>query len=517
MNEFFSKLIMYHQIHKMSRDGWSKSRISEFLSINWRTVSKYLKMSEEEFLAFIEVQGNRQKLLAPFEGFVKIKLEKYPDTKAAQMHDWLKEHYPGFPEVTPKTVYNFVMWVRQRHNIPIPDPHREYSIVEELPFGKQAQVDFGEYNMRDGQGKRVKVYFLTMVLSRSRCKYVFHSLTPFTSALTVYAHIKAFEYFGGIPHEIVYDQDKVLLVNENLGNLILTEVFQAFVQSMPFEPVFCRKSDPQSKGKVENVVRYVKYNFLYNRPFSDIETLNQECLDWLGRTANGMSHSFTMEKPKDQLLLEQEHFHEIPPYAFDEPEPAFPVRKHNVVLYKKNWYTVPEGTYQGRGTKVTILTQEGMLIMKDLNGKHLATHEICYGRGRLISNTDHKRDKSKKIDGMMLDVAVLFPDNDSALMYLEKIRKEKQRYARDQFQYIRKCVERADVDIAGKTLRCCIERGIYDAKDFEAVMDMYLDQRKASGVVTPEMKKVSLSVNKKIAEITPNTSNILDYEKIMKN
>jgi hypothetical protein len=48
-------------------------------------------------------------------------------------------------------------------------------------------------------------------------------------------------------------------------------------------------------------------------------------------------------------------------------------------------------------------------------------------------------------------------------------------------------------------------------------MNMYLDQRKASGVVMPEVKKVSLSINKKIAEITPNTSNILDYEKIMKN
>ena len=517
MNEFFNKLIMYHQIQKMSRDGWSKTRISEFLSINWRTVSKYLKMSEEDFLAIIEVQGNRQKLLAPFEGFVKIKLEKYPDTKAAQMHDWLKEHYPGFPEVTPKTVYNFVMWVRQRYNIPIPDPQREYFIVEELPWGQQAQVDFGEYNMRDGQGKRMKVYFFTMILSRSRCKFVYHSLTPFTSALTVYAHIRAFEYFGGITREIVYDQDKVLLVNENLGNLILTEVFQAFIQAMPFKPVFCRKSDPQSKGKVENVVRYVKYNFLYNRPFSDIETLNQECFEWLGRTANRMPHSVTMEKPKDQLVLEQEHLLEIPPYTFDEPEPVFPVRKHNVVLYKKNWYTVPEGTYQGRGTKVIILTREGNLIIKGLNGQQLATHEICYGRGRVISNTDHKRDKSKKLDGLMLDVAILFPDNDTALIYLEKIRKKMQRYARDQFQYIRKCVERADMDTAGKTLRYCIENDIYDARDFEAVLDMYLDQRKVSGAIMPEMKKVSLSINKKIAEITPNTSNILNYEKIMKN
>lgn len=517
MNELFNKLIMYHQIQKMSRDGWSKTRISEFLGINWRTVSKYSKISEEEFLAITEVQCNRQKLLASFEGFVKIKLEKYPDTKAAQMHDWLKEHYPGFPEVTPKTVYNYVIWVRQRHNIPIPDPHREYCIVEELPWGQQAQADFGEYNMRDGQGKRVKVYFFTMVLSRSRCKFVYHTLIPFTSALTVYAHIKAFEYFGGITLEIVYDQDKVLLVNENLGNLILTEVFQAFIQAMPFKPVFCRKSDPESKGKVENVVRYVKYNFLYNRPFSDIESLNQECLEWLGRTANGMPHSVTMEKPKAQLVLEQEHLLEIPPYSFDEPEPVFPVRKHNVVLYKKNWYTVPEGTYQGRGTKVIISTQEGSLIIKGLSGHHLTTHEICYGRGRVISNTDHKRDKSKKLDGLMLDVAILFPDHDSALIYLEKIRKRMQRYARDQFQYIRGCVERADMDIAGKTLRYCTENGIYDARDFEAVLDMYMNQRKASGTIVPEMKKVSLSINKTIAEITPNTSNILNYEKIMKN
>lgn len=75
--------MMYHQIQKMSRDGWKKTRIAVFLGVNWRTVDKYLKMSEDEFLAFIESQGNRQKILTPYEGFVKIKLEKYPDTKAA--------------------------------------------------------------------------------------------------------------------------------------------------------------------------------------------------------------------------------------------------------------------------------------------------------------------------------------------------------------------------------------------------------------------------------------------------
>jgi len=371
--------------------------------------------------------------------------------------------------------------------------------------------------MRDGSGKRVKVYFFTMVLSRSRYKYVYHSLTPFTASLAIYAHIKAFEYFGGIPTEIVYDQDKVFLVNENLGDLILTAEFKAFCQAMPFELFFCRKADPQTKGKVENVVKYIKQNFLYNRPFSDIATLNREALEWLGRTANGMPHAVTKEKPKDLWLIEQDHLLEVPPYVFNEPDPVYPVRQDNSVYYKKNLYTLPEGTYKGRGTNVTIQVQDDELIIKDQQDRHIATHEICFGKGRVISNTDHKRDKSKNLDNLMLNVAVIFPDSDKALMYLERIRKEKPRYARDQFLYIRKCVDRADVDSVVKTLGYCIDQEIYSARDFEAVMDKHLKERQDSGQKMTEVKQVSLSINKKIAEITPATSNILDYERIMKN
>jgi transposase len=56
----------------------------------------------------------------------------------------------------------------------------------------------------------------------------------------------------------------------------MTKTFQAFVQAEHFECIFCRKSDPESKGKVENVVKYVKYNFLRGRTFVSIEQLNEE-------------------------------------------------------------------------------------------------------------------------------------------------------------------------------------------------------------------------------------------------
>ncbi|MEP6677188.1 MAG: DDE-type integrase/transposase/recombinase [Ferruginibacter sp.] len=289
MNAYLTKLIMYHEIQRMNREGLSVSQISRTLVLNWRTVKNYLSMSERDFDRSMEKQSDRKKNLLPYEAFIKSRLELYPDTSAAQMHDWIKEHYPASAEVSSKTVFNFVVWVRQHYNIPKTGNTREYEVVEELPYGKQAQADFGEYNLRDNQGKRVKVFFFTIVLSRSRFKFVWFQDQYFTSELAIEAHEKAFAFFGGIPDEIVYDQDKVLIVSENKGDLILTDRFRAYTRERPFKLHFCRRSDPESKGKVENVVKYTKQNFLYNRPFWDVENLNQEALGWLGRTANMMT------------------------------------------------------------------------------------------------------------------------------------------------------------------------------------------------------------------------------------
>ena len=155
---------MYYEIHKLFREDYSISQISRELVLNRRTVRGYLAMSESEYEQFINNQSDRKKDLFSYEDFVKSKLEQFHDTSASQMHDWLKEKHEHFPQVSPKTIYNFVMWVRQKHNLPKISPQREYMIVEELPYGKQAQVDFGEYNMRDGNHKRVKVWFFLIVL-----------------------------------------------------------------------------------------------------------------------------------------------------------------------------------------------------------------------------------------------------------------------------------------------------------------------------------------------------------------
>jgi len=144
---------MYYEIKRMHLDVRSISRISKALGCNRRTVKKYLEMEDEEFESFLKSQSTRGKLLLPYENFVCGRLAHYRDTSAAQMHDWLKEHHKELPEVSQKTIFNFVKWVRRKHNLPFERPLRDYCAVEETAYGLRAQVDFGAYNMRSSDGK----------------------------------------------------------------------------------------------------------------------------------------------------------------------------------------------------------------------------------------------------------------------------------------------------------------------------------------------------------------------------
>ena len=105
-------------------------------------------MTEAEYEAFLIKKDTRTKLLDVSEAFVRDRLMAHPAASAAQMHDWLKEHHKDFPKVSPKTIYNFVIAIRQKYDIPLETASREYFVVEELPYGWQAQADFGQYVLR---------------------------------------------------------------------------------------------------------------------------------------------------------------------------------------------------------------------------------------------------------------------------------------------------------------------------------------------------------------------------------
>lgn len=513
MNAYAKKLMTYHIVHQLSREGFSVSAICKQLVMDWRTVRRYLTLSEEEYEQFLSKQSQRKRELDRFDAFVKSRLSKYPETSAAQMHDWLKEHYPDFPAVDSKTVFNFVSHIRQKYHIDKAEVIREYALVVETPFGAQAQADFGEYNLRDNQGRKVKVFFFVISLSRSRYKYLIFSLAKFSTLLSIDAHQRAFAFFEGIPETVVYDQDRVFMVSENHGDIILTAQFKIYVREAGFTQHFCRKADPESKGKIESIVKYVKQNFLYNRPYDDLETLNQQALAWLARTANYLPHSFTRLQPAKEWEIEKEHLRPCRNITQTIDERTwYTVRKDNSISYKGNYYSLPMGSYQGKGSQVAIAADDKKLTCYNQKQLLICIHHINPSKGQKVINNDHRREKSGKIDTLIARICSEIENTDQANIFIENIRKAKPRYLRDQLTLLQQTIDIHPRQIITTALDYCCKHKLCSAADLKSIANHLAKQDLQQSDKDIKVVPIFRQGLPGAAYIQPDKSSITDYD-----
>lgn len=512
------KVFMWYKVNELWNTGLNKSQISRELGIDRCTVRKYLNMNEASFVHWIKQPRNLPKKLSPYYKFVKNLLGTTPYLSAAQVEDRLKENFNDLPSVNSKTVYNFVKSIREQHDLQKckTESVRQYQKLPEVDYGSEAQVDFGEYNMQTIKGNRRKVYFFVMVLSRSRQKYVYFQCQPFTTQTAIYAHELAFEYFKGVPHKIIYDQDRVFVNDENLGDILLTDGFSCFCQQYPFEPVFCKKADPESKGKVENVVRFVKYNFLKGRLFTDAETLQTDCLAWLERTGNTKIHSTTRKVPKQEWLIEQQY---LLPYV-GVPEkplmqlPEYKVRKDNTIAYRGNFYSLPIGTYEGQQSKVLLKDMGVDLTIYTIQNELLAKHKIPFGKGLYVRNTDHSRTKSKTLRKTHETLLFELGNTQKASVYLKRLEEDKPRYYHDNIRVMLKSVSKASKPNLEQTLAFCLENRVLNGYRFVEILQYYQKQTNSeSENALPDIPKIAHAFN--YQEIEPKTSNINFYEKML--
>lgn len=178
----------------------------------------------------------------------------------------------------------------------------------ETPNGKQAQMDWGICQYLDKEGQLHKVPVFVMILGTSRVKYIefvkrcdLHSLER--------CMLNAFCYFGGIPQEVLTDNMKTVVVGREAGKTIWNTQFAEFAVDLGFIPKVCRVRRPQTKGKVERLVHYVKDNFFPGRSFTDLEDLNQQALDWC-KKADSKNHGTTGKIPLRELA--KENLQELP-------------------------------------------------------------------------------------------------------------------------------------------------------------------------------------------------------------
>lgn len=510
---------MWYKVKELRRKGFNKSQISRELGLDRSTVRKYLSKDEEAFHRWIESGRHLPKKLQFYYDYVKELLEAYPFLSAAQVEDRLKERYTDLPGVHSKTVYNFVSGIRKRHQIHKGKEKkpRLYEKLLEPEYGQWAQADFGEYYMQTEVAGRKKVYFFVMVLCRSRQKYIYFQVQPFSSMSTVQAHERALLYFNGQPRKILYDQDRVLIVEENLGDILLTREFRAYCNRMDFEAVFCRKSDPESKGKVENVVGYVKKNFLRGRIYKGEDELNASALGWLSRTGNGREHSGIKKIPHQQWLIEREYLLPLPAPSLSNGNEykSYTVRKDHTVSYKSNFYTLPLGTYHGAGTQVILQEKEDTIMFFGQGMQLLTSHKLCPGRGVTIRNSDHTRDKSQSIEVLKASVLELMKGTPKAKLFIELLEKHKSRYLRDNLLLLKKRLTALDAEFIQKAIDFCLENNIANANNLiETGIHYQKQQAQDERAKLPwDDHKLTTLVVESLYE--PKSSKISTYEKVM--
>jgi transposase len=349
-------------IKELHAKGMAKREISRFLGIDIKTVRRHLKKSGWE--AYRRKQKESPNLLKEEQSWL---LERMPEVNynASILFRELKRNgYSGSYE----TVKNFV------------HPHRPLSskgcIRYETEPGHQSQVDWGSAWVWLGE-QEVKVHFFAMVLGYSRRLYA-KGFRDEKFVNLIHGHEAAFQWFGGLTREILYDNAKTMITSHNVqtGELRLNTAFKDFIEYYGFEARFCKPYRPQTKGKIESGVKYIKGNFLPGRRFENLTHLNHELEKWIVETADKRIHGTTHQRPserfsEEKLLL----MNRTEPYVY-VPVIQRKVSQDSMVNLANNRYSVP-WLYVGQCVDLRV-THNQLLI--STQGKVIAIHEILQGK-----------------------------------------------------------------------------------------------------------------------------------------
>ena len=205
----------------------------------------------------------------------------------------------------------------------------------------EAQVDFG-YALAKIAGILRKVAFFVMSLPYSDAFFVMAFERECTESYWE-GHSRAFEFFGGVPCRISYDNSRVM-VAKVIGSRErkLTDGFLQLQSHYLFREHFCRVARPNEKGVVEGVVKFARLNFFVPVPrVGDFDELNKKlvsmCRDDMGRRLRGKSGT------KTELIAEDRQvFLPLPPSPFDACRKQ-PTRANSLSLvrFDDNDYSVP--------------------------------------------------------------------------------------------------------------------------------------------------------------------------------
>ena len=315
-------------------EGVSRRQILRESGMHWLTLKKILEHSEPP--GYRQEQPRKKPKLGEYLGRLEQMLKEDETLPRKQRHTakriWERLQAEGFTggyTVVKEAVRELT---RKQQEVFVPLVHRP----------GEAQVDFGHALVKVN-GRLRKVAFFVMALPYSDAPFVMAFERECTETFWE-GHVQAFEFFGGVPTRITYDNTKVA-VAQIVGGGRERRLTQGFLQLKShylFAHHFCRVARGNEKGVVEGLVKFTRLNFFVPVPqVRDFQELNgylrQRCVEDQQRRLRGQAGT------KAQLLAEdQKAFLVLPVTPFEACRKVSTTASSlSLVRFDRNDYSVP--------------------------------------------------------------------------------------------------------------------------------------------------------------------------------
>lgn len=239
--------------------------------------------------------------------------------------------------------------------------------------GRQLQSDWGELTTQIA-GQPTKVAFIVNQLGYSR-RFHFWCAPSQDAEHTYEGLIRSLEYFGGVPQDVLVDNQKAAVLVHHRETLQFNERFLDLAAHYDFSPHACRPYRARTKGKDERMVGYIKHHFFVRyRAFDSWTHLNQLAEQWLREEADLRLHGTVHEVVAERFAREQPLLAPLPAQRYDT---AYIEHRHvawdSYIEVRGNRYSVPAALV---GSVVTVRIGLDDTLRVYAHDELVATHRL---------------------------------------------------------------------------------------------------------------------------------------------
>lgn len=358
-------LMMILDLH---RQGLKVATIARQVGVDRKTVRKYIARGLEP--PRYGPRQPRSRAIDKHVAYLRARLAEYPGLTAQRLHREIAGlGYAGGYSM----VRDEVRALRPAGG------GKGYAVRFETLPGEQAQVDFAQFRVSFTEEPDVVhiVWLFSIVLGYSRL--IWGRFAHRQTMQTVLAcHKAAFEAFGGVPRQILYDRMKTAVIGEDAdGQVIYNRTLGELAHHYGFLPKACRPYRPETKGKVERPFRYIREDFFLGGVFRNLDDLNLQFKDWLADVANPRLHATTGRVVNEAFAEEKPMLLLLPLIPFGAVlSLERRISREGMVSIGGNYYSVPDATRR-RMVEVHSMADEIKIFEGD---RLIASHPVLNGR-----------------------------------------------------------------------------------------------------------------------------------------